>query len=390
MPQPFKSLMLEATSLTRSGLLGEATRLIQRALGRGTSATEVQNPASAPSEGLLGRRFSLPPTEERVINDHRVGLEDEEIVGEGEFIQGTFALGTQQRHYKLFVPPGHQGKKLPLVVMLHGCTQDPDDFAAGTGMNELALEQRFFVLYPAQSRSANSSRCWNWFKPADQQRDSGEPALIAAMVRSVLEQFGADDARTYIAGLSAGGAMAAVIANAYPELFAAVGVHSGLPCGSARNVMEALSVMKSGDAGSRFPFEPGRPGVAAKNRNAPPVPTIVFHGDRDHMVHPDNGAQVVKEALGVLARDTTTQGLVETAQEIKADAAGNSRSCSRTVYADASGSPLVEQWIIHGAGHAWSGGRPAGSYTDPRGPDASAEMLRFFLQHSLRDSMANQ
>ena len=219
---------------------------------------------------------------------------------QGEFIAGTHTHASLTRHYKLFVPPGAAGRPLPLVVMLHGCTQDPDDFAAGTGMNALAREQGFYVLYPAQAQDANPSRCWNWFKHNHQARDRGETAVIATMTHAVIQAHGIDPERVYIAGLSAGGAMAALVAAAYPEIFAAVGVHSGLPPGAARSLPEGLAAMRAGSGGTVLPA--GIP-VRMRSKASPPppselpVPAIVFHGDHDQTVHPRNGEQVVEAVL---------------------------------------------------------------------------------------------
>jgi poly(hydroxyalkanoate) depolymerase family esterase len=257
--------------------------------------------------------------------------------------------------YKLYIPPNAGARPLPLVVMLHGCTQHPDDFAAGTAMNEAARAEGFYVLYPAQSRRANPQGCWNWFKHSHQQRGRGEPALLAGMTRHVMQQQAIDPRRVYVAGLSAGGAMAAILGSAYPELYAAVGVHSGLAAGAASDLSGALAAMKGGSASA-----------AAHDR-----PTIVFHGDADSTVHPVNADQVVAACAGAASQVETQQ--VQT---------GRGRACTRRVHKDpASGRVLAEHWLIHGAPHAWAGGSSRGSYTDSRGPDASAEMVRFFLEH---------
>ena len=291
----------------------------------------------------------------------------------GKFSTGSHSYLSQTRRYKLYVPTTNNHMRLPLVVMLHGCTQDADDFAAGTGMNDAAREQGFFVLYPEQSSGANASKCWNWFKSADQQRGAGEPALLATMTQAVVSQHPIDPARVYIAGLSAGGAMAAIVAETYPDIFAAAGVHSGLPCGAARSVIEAFSVMRNGNA-SRFRTN-AKVGVDLPHG----VPTIVFHGDQDQTVHPRNGDQVIAAVLD-------TGGTVAHVQRI---ISVKGRHYTRSTHRDHEGTAVAEHWLVHGAGHAWSGGSAAGSYTDSAGPDATGEMLRFFFAQSMRPLRTN-
>jgi poly(hydroxyalkanoate) depolymerase family esterase len=278
------------------------------------------------------------------------------------FETATFTNAAGSRDYKLYVPANRPGQPMPLIVMLHGCTQSPDDFAAGTRMNALAEEHGCLIVYPAQPSSANAQKCWNWFSPSDQTRDGGEPSLIAGITRQIVKDHPVDAARVYVAGLSAGGAAAAIMGAAYPDLYAAVCVHSGLPVGSARDIASAFAAMRQGGAGSA--------------RSSRPVPTIVFHGDQDHTVNLRNGDAVIAQSKA------SASSLSPTIEIGQAQAPGG-HGYSREIHADASGKALFEQWTIQGAGHAWAGGSPSGSYTDPRGPDASREMLRFFLTHQL-------
>ena len=291
----------------------------------------------------------------------------------GQFLSRSFTGPAGTRAYKLYIPTRtaqQAAQPMPLVVMLHGCTQSPDDFAAGTQMNRLADEHGVLVVYPEQPSGANPSRCWNWFRSEDQQRGSGEPALIAGIVEAVGKECVVDPKRVFVAGLSAGAAMAVVLGETYPELFAAVGAHSGLPYAAAHDIPSALAAMKGRSALGRAHF----PGTAddPRRETAHAVPVIVFHGDRDHTVQHSNGETIVQQASAAHAHQA--QGLVSTTEEGEA----GGRRYTRTVHADAQGRPRVEQWTLHGAGHAWSGGSPTGSYTDATGPDASAEMLRFF------------
>jgi poly(hydroxyalkanoate) depolymerase family esterase len=287
----------------------------------------------------------------------------------GQFISGSYGNQAGSRAYKLYIPSDYRGQALPLVVMLHGCTQSPDDFAAGTRMNLLAEEQTCFVAYPAQAASANFSKCWNWFRPGHQKRGEGEPSLIAGITRKIMGDYSVDLQRVYVAGLSAGAAAAAIMGMTYSDLYAAIGVHSGLTCGAASDVLSAFAAMRRGKPAA---------GTHSSHRSAgghdQVVPTIVFHGDRDRTVHPCNGDQVIEQATIPAITDLDTR--VENGRV----PAGH--AYCRTLHANASGQTILEQWLVRGAGHAWSGGSPAGSFTDPRGPDASREMLRFFLEHA--------
>lgn len=379
MNSDLQDTMRDAARLTQAGRLQEATALLRRALGGAARDSAPAAPARGVDVWDLGpddvvtvdsRWEEAVPGGPEAPGSHR---------GSGVFLAGSHTDVSLTRAYKLFVPPqAGQGTPLPLVVMLHGCKQDPDDFAAGTGMNQLAGEQGVFVLYPAQGHEANPSGCWNWFKHNHQERGRGEPALIASMARAVMRGHSVDPRRVYVAGLSAGGAMAAIVGAAYPDLFAAVGVHSGLAPGVARNLPEALAAM-NGPAHGAGPALAGmvRSGPARDQVNGPglPQPVIVFHGDMDKTVHPRNGEQVVAAALG--ARSAAG------AAEVETGVSAQGRRYTRSVHRGGPAGAAVEHWLVHGAGHAWAGGQAAGSYTDTRGPDASSEMLRFFLAHPL-------
>jgi poly(hydroxyalkanoate) depolymerase family esterase len=281
----------------------------------------------------------------------------------GKFIEATYNNPAGSRAYKLYIPSGYHGRPLPLVIMLHGCTQSPDDFAAGTRMNLIAEERACFVAYPAQPHEANVSKCWNWFRPSDQRRGQGEPSLIAGITRQVMRDYSVDPQRVYIGGLSAGAAAAAVMGATYPDLYAAIGVHSGLACGAANDLPSAFAAMRHGEL-------PTGSGTSTVLTDGSGVPTIVFHGDRDDTVHPRNGDHVIAENRTRNLHKKVYRGRIP-----------RGHSYTRTIHADVSERTILEQWEIHGAGHAWSGGSPAGSYTDPRGPDSAREMLRFFLEH---------
>jgi len=251
--------------------------------------------------------------------------------------------------------------------MLHGGTQDGDDFAAGTRMNDLAEKHGLLVAYPTQPKAANASLCWNWFTPENQIRGAGEPSIIAGITKDIIATYDIDPSRVFVAGLSAGGAMAAVMGATYPDLYAAVGVHSGLPYKSAADLPSAFAAMR-GDVGPLGLRSLKSRGAA---NDGPRIRTIVFHGDADNIVHPSNAVSVV--------------GTAQEGESIERAEARNTaaRAHTRTVTRDKTGKVVVEQWLIHGSGHAWSGGSRDGTYTDPQGPDASSEMLRFFLESRL-------
>ena len=379
--------MPEVLRLTQAGRLQEATSAIQRVLaGQRLTAVATEPAASterAPIEGVF-----------RVMNEEPLGAarpaeapQPQPIPGQipdgiprGNFITGSYANQAGSRAYKLYIPSGYRGQSLPLVVMLHGCTQNPDDFAAGTRMNQVAEEQKCFVLYPAQVQSANPSKCWNWFKESDQRRDQGEPSLIAGMTRQIMSSHSIDPQRVYVAGLSAGGAMAVTMGTTYPEVYAAIGVHSGLPYAAARDVPSAFAAMRQSSSAN------GRKGIGAAGESTMcDVPTIVFHGDRDTTVHPCNGDQVIAQSRAVAANgNSDTQAGVSNRATVQRGQVAQGHAYTRTVYHDAGGQAIAEHWLVHGAGHSWSGGSLSGSFTDPKGPDATQEMIRFFREHPQR------
>lgn len=395
--------MPQAFSLIRKGRLADSTALLRRAL-RGTAMPSSRDGAvdarrrsgtidGAPETievGQAERTVQPPMARMPSVFLERLGQigaqpglwarrarqspapAPERVPEHAQWLAKSYHNQAGSRAYKLYVPSGYRGQALPLIVMLHGCTQSPDDFAAGTRMNTLGEKQTCLIAYPAQAASANASKCWNWFSPRDQRRGEGEPSLIAGITCEIIADYAVDRRRVYIAGLSAGAAAAVIMGMAYPDLYAAIGVHSGLACGVAHDLPSALAAMRQGDVASlrRAGATTGSGTVRAM------VPTIVFHGDRDTTVKPCNGDQVVAQSTASAAielRKTVQQGQVE-----------GGHGYRRTLYADMSGRTVIEHWVVYGEGHAWSGGSSAGSYTDPLGPDASREMLRFFLENPRR------
>ena len=366
--------MQETMRLVRAGDLHAATLAIQRGLRGGQSMDGTGETAgSGASACCIEGQYRVIPDSDAA--DSRApatarALEDDVAIHQrdAEFRDHRFTCDAGSMHYKLFIPAGLGAAAAPLIVMLHGCTQSPDDFARGTRMNLLAQEHGYVVAYPAQAKSKNASKCWNWFRSRDQQRGQGEPAILAALTRHLVKAHGLDERRVYVAGLSAGGAMAAVLAGTYPDVYAAIGVHSGLPFGVAHDLPSAFAAMSQGA---------GRLGPGVPQVRMDPVPAIVFHGDRDTTVDAGNGTAVVEQCVGATRAAGDGRGDA-TRTTVDRGVAPGGRSYTRTIFRDATGAVLAEQWLVHGAGHAWFGGDASGSYTDPAGPDASEQMLRFF------------
>lgn len=385
----FPNLMAEAARLTQSGDLQGATATIQAAFTEAATTVvndlglmvheaqdikEVQETQNSTKSEEIGEVERLEEADDLENLEDEPEAEDQQIippVGEA-FIRATHVeLGVGRRHYKLYIPPAAvDSQALPLVVMLHGCMQNPDDFALGTGMNEAARQQGCYVLYPAQTQLANASGCWNWFKSNHQKRGRGEPAILAGMTQAIMSRYAIDSKRVYVAGLSAGGSMAAILGDAYPELFAAVGVHSGLATGAAHDLVSAFGAMQNGSA--------------PNPRTQASPPTVVFQGDQDTTVHPSNGDYVV---IASVASRVGLDNILAPELENVSNSIG--RDYTRSVYKKADGVVIAEYWKVLGQGHAWSGGNIQGSYTDPEGPNATQEMLRFFLAHpKTNDSIA--
>jgi poly(hydroxyalkanoate) depolymerase family esterase len=354
--------------LTAEVVEPEATNVAEDGAG---IAPEVSLP---PSAALWARRMGemVPPHGDLGLprfnlDALKVGRPTKivEVPDGAQFLSRSFACAAGSRDYRLYIPRRLPERGRALLVMLHGGTQDADDFAVGTRMNERAEAHGLIVAYPSQSKAANASLCWNWFMPEHQKRGAGEPSIIAGITREIVADYAVDPDRVFVAGLSAGGAMAAVMAATYPELYAAIGVHSGLPYESATDLPSAFAAMR-GNAGPLRGRRAHKPRGAAAD--TPRMRTIVFHGDADNIVHSSNAAGIVG-----------TSKLGERVE--RADPrSSEGRTYTRTVIRDQSGAGVVEDWLLHGSGHAWSGGSVDGTYTDPHGPDASREMLRFFLK----------
>jgi poly(hydroxyalkanoate) depolymerase family esterase len=389
MNSDFAAAMRRAASATRQFELPKATRIIRDAIAGGLTGrfanpekvTELDEQRTKQAARLRqplgevlrtlqeGRRKLVPDGVLPGLNipGMKARKAPPPIADGAQFLTRSFSCDAGTRMYKLYIPVSARDRPRGLVLMLHGCTQDPDDFATGTNMNVLADTQGLLVAYPGQPRSANGSSCWNWFNPPDQMRDAGEPSILAGIARTIASDYQLDRCQVFTAGFSAGGAMAAVLAETYPDVFSAVGIHSGLAYRSANDVISAFAIMR-GDAGPSFK-EQQRPG----KRIDPRVRMIVFQGTADQTVHPSNAARIIGAAHPATA-----------AEYVKQDSGRSpgGQFYKRTINHDEQNVPVSECWLVDGAQHAWSGGHPSGSFTDPHGPDASSEMVRFFLNEA--------
>lgn len=310
------------------------------------------------------------------------GCSETEIGSRSLSASGQFLSGSYGGHnYKLYIPSGYAaGQRSPLLLMMHGCLQDPSQFATTTAMNALAETGTALVIYPEQPTSANGARCWNWFNPGDQGRGAGEPGFMAGLVGQIQGQYTIDAERVYAVGFSAGGGMATVLGATYPDLFAAIVVASGLEYAAASSSGSAFGVMQSGGPD---PLRQGQAAYQAMGPRARVVPVLVFHGSKDTTVAPINGQQALTQFARTddLADDGSANGsisgtpaLTETLQ------VPGGRSYTHYVYNDGAGRPLLERYLIDGMAHAWSGGRGS-SYADAKGPDATALTWAFLMAH---------
>ena len=300
--------------------------------------------------------------------------------GAGRWELFTYGGPSGSRRYFVYTPAGYTiEQRVPMVVMLHGCTQTPADSAAGTAWNPLADEHAFVVVYPEQRGGDNPLSCWNWFLPVHQVRGSGEAGVLAGISQQVLTsetRWNIDPGRVYVAGLSAGGAMATILGATYPDLYAAIGVHAGLEYQAATDPSAALQAMGSGGPD---PAQQGRAAFNAMNGRSRVMPTIVFHGTADSVVHPVNGDQVVQQWMETnrLASNDAYRPDFQEPTKVD-DGILNFLPYTVSRWNDGRGRLVQEYWRVTGLEHAWSGGSAAGSYSDPRGPDATEAMWAFF------------
>lgn len=314
----------------------------------------------------------------------------------GEWQRGSATGASGSRNYALWVPAGYDKRKAtPLVMMLHGCMQKPEDLAAISGMNAVAEQHNFLVVYPEQIPAANPLKCWNWFDPQNQTRGSGEPSLLAAIVAKVQTTHKVNPKKIFVAGISAGGAMAVVMAATYPDLFSGVGTSAGLAYKTATSVQTGLAAMKQGSADPRqlesLVYSAMNEGLRVRRKKS--LPIIVFQGSVDPYVNPLNADQLIVQWAAT--NDFLDDGKYN--QSVKAEiaetVAGNvpaGYSFTRSIYQDKAGRLLMEKWIVNGLAHAWSGSPAASTFGDPKGPDASKEMWRFFEQAGNRVKVAEK
>jgi len=301
------------------------------------------------------------------------------------WIRGRARAAGGSRAYKLWAPATIETEKAsPLVMLLHGCALDAQAMTEISGMNEVAEANRFLVVYPEQSRRANLLKCWNWFHPKHQTRDRGEPSILAAIIEQVCSRFRVDLDRIYIAGVSAGGAMAVIAGATYPDLFAAIAVCAGGEFKAATSVATGLSVMKHGGPDplqqGQSAFEAMRAGLARKKKRRMPV--IAFHGTADARVNPVNTEQIIAQWSATNACLAAQQGETDfsLSEQTVAGQVATGYAYKRRIYTDQRGELLMESWIIDGLGHAWPGSPQAHKYGDPKGPVAAREIWRFFNQ----------
>ncbi|HWE10686.1 MAG TPA: PHB depolymerase family esterase [Solirubrobacteraceae bacterium] len=292
----------------------------------------------------------------------------------GALTSNSFTNGSGTLAYQLYVPSTYKaGTSMPLVVALHGCTESADVFRQLTRWDQLAEQKGFIVLFPQQSSGNNQFECWNFFQSADMSRGSGEPAIISGMTQMVQQKYTVDTKRTYVAGLSAGGAMSSVMAATYPDIYAAAGIGSG--CEYAASATCAGS--KSAD-----PTQAAQSAYSAMGSYARVMPVILFEGDQDTTVPPVNAQQAVQQWQ-------STDGLVSkssmpaAAMNVTNGTAPGGQTYTISHYGDGQGHEIIQSWLVHGMGHAWSGGSSSEQYADPSGPDETAAMYAFFTAHPM-------
>lgn len=301
--------------------------------------------------------------------------------------QYTYRDSVGSRPYFVYTPTNYRvGTVAPLVVMLHGCTQTALEFAVGTQMNSLADQYNFIVVYPQQESIYSQYRCWKWYDHANQSRDRGEPAIIASIVQAIEQstsQWTIDRSRIYVAGISAGASMSVIMGATYPDIFAAIGVHSGLEYQAATSQNQVLRVSRRGGPD---PIRQGKAAYDAMSNFARIIPTIVFHGTNDYIVNPINGRQVVQQWMqtNFFASNETYQADFNNPSSTRVDQVPAGRSYTVFTWDDNDGYELQEYWKVEGMGHRWSGGKYGGSYTDSLGPDASLAMYTFFMNHPMK------